>query len=165
MGKNYFRKDSAAGFTLIELLIAIAVIGVLAIGIVTLVNPSAQIQKANDSRRKSDLAQIQKALEVYYQDIGTYPPNPTTPRDYRIKGLDGNTVDWGLSWAPYMATLPKDQNSSKKYVYVSTGQAYYLYAALDRESMSLSSVPAGASCGLSLSIDCNYGVSSPNVSP
>lgn len=158
--KKYF--SFQRGFTLAGFLIVIVVIGILAAGIISIVNPVASFQKAQDARRKSDLSQMQKALERYYQDIGSYPPN-FGQNDYRIKGLDGNTVNWGNPWLPYMGVLPADPSSSKKYVYVSTGQAYFIYASLDREATSLSNFPSGASCGSG--VRCNYGVSSPNVSP
>ena len=169
LGRNYFSK-SGAGFTLVELLIVIAIIGIIATGLVIAVNPLASIQKAQDTKRKSDLSQIQKALEAYYNDIGNYPPN-FGETDYRIKGLNDNVVAWGDPWSPYMSTLPKDPNSSKKYVYDSTEQAYYIYASLDRaanDSQACKSggakcdnVPGSETCGAV----CNYGVSSPNVSP
>jgi len=156
------------GFTLIELLIVIAIIGILAAGVITLVNPVAQFQKARDAGRKNDLSQIKRALEAYYQDIGKYPPTTSTASlpNYSIIGLDGNPVSWGNSWTPYMSILPKDPSSpSKNYVYNAgaDGQSYYLYASLDREANNLSNLPANASCGAGYV--CNYGVSSPNVNP
>lgn len=163
--------ERSRGFTFIELLIVIAVIGILITGFIVIINPVAQIQKAQDSRRKTDLAQIQKALEVYYQTNRAYPANPAEG-DYRIQGLDGITVSWGDQWLPFMGNLPKDPNVSKKYVYYSTGQTYYLYASLDRgkedqqvcnSGNDCRSAPAANLCG-SGNI-CNYGVSSPNVSP
>lgn len=162
------KPSTKEGFTLIELLIVIAVIGILAAGVTALVNPVAQFQKANDSRRKSDLSQIQRAFETFYQDNGKYPAYSTTEPIYRIVGLDGSAVNWGLPWTPYMGTLPKDPSSSKKYVYYSTanGQTYYIYASLDREVNVLSHFPSDANCSSgAVVIECNYGVSSPNVSP
>lgn len=157
------------GFTLIELLIVVAVIGVLAGGVMIVINPAAQFQKANDARRKSDLAQIQKAIETYYQDNRIYPESTV---DYKIKTIDTDNPikNWGDSWLPYMGTLPKDPSSAKDYVYLSNGQSYYLYASLDRgdgiqaceSTDGLKCDNAPAQCGTK---DCNYGVSSPNVSP
>src|SRR3989338_9309075 len=63
------------GFTLIEILIVVAIIAIL----VTLVVPNflgIRI-RARDAKRKSDLSQIQKALELYKSDQSppTYPPS------------------------------------------------------------------------------------------
>lgn len=149
----------------------------MATGIIIAVNPLAQIQKAQDARRKSDLSQIQKAVETYYQDVGKYPPSTS---DYKIKGLNNNAIEWGSSWQPYMAVLPKDPVSTKTYVYYSSsnGQTYYLYASLDRGANDPQACIGGwckslpnsdgvqiDACGPIDADPCDYGVSSPNVSP
>ncbi len=59
------------GFTLIELLIVIAIIGILSV--VSMVNYIEIRQKARDSKRKSDLSQIQSALDLFRADNGSYP--------------------------------------------------------------------------------------------
>lgn len=64
--KNKFNK----GFTLIELLVVIAIIGLLSS--VVLASLSSARIKSRDARRKSDLKQIQTALELYYDKYGTY---------------------------------------------------------------------------------------------
>jgi prepilin-type N-terminal cleavage/methylation domain-containing protein len=58
------------GFTLIELLIVIAIIGVLAT--LLMVNFVGVRQRARDAQRKSDLRQVQSALEIYRSDNGSY---------------------------------------------------------------------------------------------
>jgi prepilin-type N-terminal cleavage/methylation domain-containing protein len=156
------------GFTLVELIVAIGILGILAIAAIVALNPYAQLQKANDARRKSDLAQIQRVLESYYQDNNKYPIATAAP--YQIPG-----VSWGSSWQPYINVLPKDPISSKHYVYYSTGESYYIYASLDRGnsdpktcSGNLCSAPTNsgidmrAACG---SGNCDFGVSSPDVTP
>lgn len=66
-----FFGTSPRGFTLIEILIVIVLIGVLStIGLETF--QSAQ-KKGRDAQRKSDLSQVQKALELYYNDKNQYP--------------------------------------------------------------------------------------------
>lgn len=164
----------SSGFTLIEVLITLTLIGVMATGIIVALNPLVQLQKAQDAKRKSDLSQIQKALETYYQDNGRYPLSSS---DHKIKGLDNNAVAWGSSWLPYMSVLPKDPSSSKSYVYFSSSsdrQTYYIYASLDRGGNDPQACFAsGNSCVSSATNNvatacggnCNYGVSSPNVSP
>ena len=163
-------ENSRKGFTLIEMVVVIGILSILAVGVIMVLNPVAQFQKANDARRKSDLAQIQRALETYYEDNGQYPLSSNFLIDDKSQGV----IQWGASWQPYINLLPKDPISSKNYVYYSTGQVYYLYASLDRGSdpdmcknmvgnpLQCSSLPSGASCG---SGPCDYGVSSPNVAP
>ena len=59
------------GFTLIELLVAITILSILAIiGLASF--RTAQV-KARDSRRKNDLEQLQRAMEMYLNDFGVYP--------------------------------------------------------------------------------------------
>ncbi len=59
------------GFTLIELLVAISIIGILSSFL--LANFVGVRQRARDGVRKSDLRQIQSALELYRSDQGSYP--------------------------------------------------------------------------------------------
>lgn len=168
------------GFTLIELIIAIAVIAVLSTIFISVVDPVSQSQKTNDARRKSDLAQIQRALEAYYNDVGTYPSHSTDPLNpYQISTVDTTDPikEFGDSWQPYMNVVPKDLSFPKrKYLYYASsgGQSYYLYANLERGSRDLQACNNGNPCS-SLTLNgiaedacgeiCNYGVSSPNVSP
>lgn len=67
-------RAKTAGFTLIELLIVIAVIGVLAAVILVVVNPLAQLQRARDAGRQSDIRQITTAVESYMTVFSSYPP-------------------------------------------------------------------------------------------
>ncbi|PIP15252.1 hypothetical protein COX47_00635, partial [Candidatus Roizmanbacteria bacterium CG23_combo_of_CG06-09_8_20_14_all_35_49] len=53
-------------FTLIELLLVIIILGVLATLIIG--NFFTSLKKGRDARRKGDLEQIQRALEMYYED-------------------------------------------------------------------------------------------------
>lgn len=152
------------------------VLAVLVSVVFAVVNPLEQFKKSADSKRKSDLAQIQRAIEAYYADHGEYP-SMTTDEDNKNKICkDENcqqVVDWGSDWRPYMDVLPIDSNSSKTYAYWtdSSHQSYILLASLDRgsrdpqvcngDSPCASSTTYAISCG---SV-CNYGVSSPNISP
>ena len=60
-----------SGFTIVELLIVIVVIGILAA--ISVVAYNGIQQRARDSQRQSNIANIAKALEMYYIDNGRYP--------------------------------------------------------------------------------------------
>ena len=67
----------AYGFTIVELLIVIVVIAILAA--LTITTYSGIQQRSRDVARQSDVATIQKALELYRMDNGRFPvevPNP-----------------------------------------------------------------------------------------
>lgn len=157
------------GFTLIELLVVMVIMGILAsIGLGSF--QSAQT-KARDAKRKAELNQITKALEVYYNDKGHYPLGAGT-----IQGcVNGAVCVGGASWQDengtiYMVELPQDPKApSYAYNYISAdGKSYQLYARLENNRDV--SVPKDASnnpkifsdidCGVS---KCNYGVASSNV--
>lgn len=150
-------------------------ISLLLAGTIAILNPIGQIQKGNDSKRKSDLSQIQKALEVYYNDFGKYPLSINN----QIKNHNvppPTTIVWGTSWSPYMSILPKDPKGGFNYAYFSNEQSYYLYAFLERGSKdqqvctgtnNACSAPTGSSMDMQTACGgvCNFGVSSSNVSP
>jgi len=175
------------GFTMIELIVSIGILAILSVFLITTLNPYEQYLKSQDARRKSDLAQIQKALEVYYQDNGRYPYSTGGTGDattrFRIIDAGGVTKNWGDSWTPYIQIIPKD-TGKRTYFYVvsSTGQSYWLYASLQRgnkdpqscfekgtvqnDNETCTNVPVNRYCDLAIDIaKCNYGVSSSNESP
>jgi len=161
-----------SGFTLVELITVITILAVMATGALMVLNPFEQFKKASDARIKSDLAQIQKGLESYYEDKGSYPTNSA---GYNIVDAGLGTINWGSGWGAYMNAVPKDPTPAHKYIYYSPdGQHYYLYANLIRgkkdpqvcksDASACSNVPAGAICG-GAGVICNFGISSPNTSP
>ncbi len=62
-----------SGFTLIELLIVIVILGILAVAILSAINPVEQIRKAQDAGKKSDSAELLNAVERYYTTFECYP--------------------------------------------------------------------------------------------
>jgi len=164
--------STPSGFTLIELVIAIALIGILAAGLLQLIDPVSQLRKASDAERKSDLAQLQRALELYYQDNGKYPDS----NNYEITVLGSGgqqiSLQWGTAWTPYMAKLPADPKPPRTYIYYSNqnGQAYYLYANLERGAADPQACNGGNACTNAPTTCgggavCNFGLTSPNVTP
>ena len=119
-------KNINKGFTLIELLIVIAIIGVLAT--LLMVNFVGVRQRARDAQRKSDLRQIQSALEIWRSDNGSYPASSEF-------GGCGAILKSGS--VTYMAKIPCDPSNTGKFVYtyVSAGStnvaSYTLYSCLE----------------------------------
>ena len=112
---------SHRAFTLIELLVVIAIIGLMStIAVVSL--GSARIQAA-DTKRKAELVQISKALELYYSNNGAYPSTGGS------SNWEGACTDYGPypdayvdsthdAWIPgltptYMLKLPHDPETGK----------------------------------------------------
>ncbi len=65
------------GFTLIELLVVIAIIGLLSTMSVVALNTARE--KSRNTKRLSDIKNIQTALELYYNDVGHYPLTAVNP--------------------------------------------------------------------------------------
>lgn len=158
------------GFTLIELIVVIAILGILAsIGLTSF---QTSQMKSRDAKRKSDLEQVQRALEMYYNDVGAYP-NSTAP------GGTIGSFSWGVEFKDakdtvYMKELPKDPTGSTEYCYKSVvaptpATSYQLYAKLENSQdpkclggQSMCTDPQGTCAGQKI---YNYGVASPNTTP
>jgi prepilin-type N-terminal cleavage/methylation domain-containing protein len=137
--KNHMLKK---GFTLIELLVVVAIIGLLAtLSIVALNNARA---RARDARRVADVKQIQTALELYYNDMGSYPSSV----------VPGNSVT--STYGTYMAQVPKTPkpidgstcSTWTEYVYNGSTNTYTLTYCLGNATGGISSglstaTPAG----------------------
>ncbi len=61
------------GFTMIELLIVIAVLGILAVAVLSAINPLEQINRGRDTGLRSDSEQILSATDRFYTAQQYYP--------------------------------------------------------------------------------------------
>jgi len=66
------------GFTLIELLVVITLIGVLAVAVLSALNPIEQINKAKDAGKRADASQLLSALDRYFASNLKFPWNNFT---------------------------------------------------------------------------------------
>lgn len=155
--------NNEEGFSLLELLLVIIILGVLA----TLVsgNYINTLKKGRDVRRKNDLANVQRALEIYYEDKKTYP----TAIPFDAKFCETALCD--SSEVVYMQKVPDDPRSANNYVFDSTDGTYYkLYSCIENENDEGEGVSqsgyALTDCGPCQSDNlCKYGTSSSNTTP
>lgn len=131
------------------------------------------LKKGRDARRKGDLEQVQRAVEMYYEDKKTYPATIT------FGGKLCETTSCPATDKVYMQKLPNDPTSGKNYEYdydAVTG-SYKLYACLENNQQILPyssalTPPGGLACSTNCfaqdgttSIKCFWGISSPNTTP
>jgi len=155
---------SKKAFTLIELLIVIVILGVLAALITG--NFFTSLKKGRDAKRKADLEQIQRALELYYEDKKAYPLTTAL--------IFGSALSDPVSGKVYMQKVPDDPISGKDYEYLSTdGTDYKLFACLENNLQILpyESTGSNLACGNcrnpgdTADVECILGISSSNISP
>lgn len=123
------------GFTLIELLVVIAIIGLLSAVMLAPIQSSRK--KARDAKRSSEMKNIQTALQVYFDDNGTYPVvTAGVDTGWRSQcasygGYANNMVMPGLV-PNYLPRLPVDPLNTATagneycYLYRSNGSEYKL---------------------------------------
>ena len=133
------------GISITELLIVVAFLAVMTVLLLVYLNPGAQLGKARDARRKSDLSKLKNVLEDYYNDKKCYP-----------SGLGDLVSD-------YIGQVPTDPLTKDDYAYSrSDCDTYRIYVELDYEKdPAIAEVGCQGGCGP----DCvyNYGVCSSNV--
>jgi general secretion pathway protein G len=115
------------GFTLIELLVVIAIIGILTSLLVA--NFITAKARARDAQRKSDLAQMRSALELYRTDTASYPTNA-------LLGSCGPSQSLQSGGTTYLQQIPCDPLTGNKYNYNNTGAGYTITACLENKNDS-----------------------------
>jgi len=150
------------GFTLMELMIVIVILGVLVALIAG--NFFSSLKKGRDARRKTDLEQIQRAVEMYYEDKRNYPTF-----SFPFGGKLCETVSCLATEKIYMQVVSNDPISTNNYLYQSSDGSYYrLFSCIENSldqgagvsQTGYSGNPDCGNCGL-----CKYTISSPNITP
>jgi prepilin-type N-terminal cleavage/methylation domain-containing protein len=124
------------GFTLIELLVVIAIIGVLSSVIFAALNSARS--KARDAKRIADVKQLMTALELYYDEYGSYPISGNCGATVLHSGWcnsvqsysNGHWVRSGsVTLSKFLSSDPKDprQGEIANFTPVNGG-AYYYFA-------------------------------------
>lgn len=141
---NYeLRIKNLKGFTLVELLIVVGIIGILAT--LLMANFIGVRQRARDAQRKSDIRQIQSALEFYRSDIGNYPASVAAC---------GSSLTGGTPVNTYMQKIPCDPSGSTyynsgSYRYTQTSSTTYtLGGCLENtaDTQGTATSPGGTGC-------------------
>ena len=123
-----------SGFSLVELVVVMTILTIIA-GI-ALPRFTQFKEKAQDGRRISDLVQIEKALEAYFVENGSYPTTGGAWRGeaphHGALGYDANGYIPGLV-PDYMKELPRDPHpeyptGNRGYLYKSNGTDYKFLA-------------------------------------
>jgi general secretion pathway protein G len=141
------------GFTLIELLVVVAIIGILSALLMS--NFVGIRQRARDGQRKSDLRQIQSALELYRADNGSYPTDPAI--------FTGGSIVCNVALSSggvtYMKSIPCDPlgtaSSPLFYQYVGTTANYCIRACLENTNDSQKDPTNDTGTGSNVS-GCNF---------
>jgi general secretion pathway protein G len=143
----YKSRKNSGGFTLIELLIVMAIIGILVS--VASVNFIGVRERARDSQRKSDIAQIQIALELFRTDTGAYP----TAAQYPV-GCNG--VFQSTTGTLYLKKTPCDplNPSQQRYIYAptTTNTGYCLRACFENSRDSKKDMTNNAVSGCTIPV-------------
>lgn len=128
------------GFTIVELLIVITVIAILAA--ITIVAYNGVQERAQNVRRLSDIKSVQRVIEVYQTEHGTYPQTTTNPKaNWRAADVltddDCSNGSSTANWIPAVAEKLPQSGAVKPigadgktgcYLYVSDGKEYVLSA-------------------------------------
>lgn len=132
------------GFTLIELLMVISIIAILTL-LATYSYNNAQI-RARDAKRKSDVKNIQKALQLYFEDNDGYP----------------TTID-STQIGTYINPIPSDPKTNSTYIYSPTGcttncTSYTLTACLENPNDPTKEAVTNSIC----STPSSYAITNPS---
>ena len=154
---NKKTRNHKKGFTLIELLVVIAIIGLLATIAVVSLNSSRA--RARDSKRVSDIRQIQTALELYHQEHQSYPEGDGLAHEVLDSVSPGGIEEYIIPIPE--APTPADGNcdtENNTYYYEETedGKSYQLSYCIGASTGSLES---GHSYATPMYIQVSTGVS------
>ncbi len=124
------KQSNVLGFTLIEITVVVVIFILLSSFVI--INVIFSIQKVRDKRRKSDLAQIKAALEMYRSVNKSYPVSLYTTSCPASSALTDGTI-------VYMQKIPCDPTTKSDYSYTPSPAgcgsglctSYSLYTCLD----------------------------------
>lgn len=129
-------------------------------------------KKSRDSRRKSDLNQIVKGVELYFTDFGLYPASSADGKIIYCGAANDQPCSWGDAFEDdnqiYIKRLPEEpQSSTKTYYYQASDdkKSFRVMARLENTDDLQASDISGTDgyCTSDSSLQCNFGLTSSNV--
>ena len=105
----------ASGFTLIELLVVITLIGVLAVAVLSALNPIEQINKARDAGKRADSSQLLTAIDRYFASNEKFPWNNYTDYSASVDlafAATGEMIGVGVCGDPAVTNNAEAVNSN-----------------------------------------------------
>ncbi len=139
------------GFTLIELLVAIGIMAVLTA--LAAFNFNQARVRSRDVQRKSDLSQLQKALEVYKNDTNAYPA--------------ANFQSTLMSPVAYIKDTFQDPRASEwidyQYTPLLSNTAYSIMSCLENAADPTKTSISSGLCNAFGSADCTCGPTNTGV--
>ena len=128
-------RNFSGGFTLIELLVVIAIISLLFSVVLSSLNSARS--KSRDAYRKTQLKQIQVALELYRNSNSAYPVGGW----YSSESGDLNSNNGG-NWIPglsptYISALPKDPRGGDSLICAGGWKSSFHYYSSDGNNYKL----------------------------
>lgn len=100
-----FFRNKNNGFTLIELLVVVAIIGLLSSIVFASLNSARA--KARDAKRASDVHELKTALDMYFNDYGSYPL-VATPPGVPTDNIGTLMPPLTVPLSPYIKQIPDD---------------------------------------------------------
>ena len=165
------------GFTLVEIMVVIAIIGILAA--VVYASMDTARKKGRDTERKSNLKQLQAAVELYAQANGAYPSMGCVSGGWGRQNLCGSSGQEYIQGITDIMSLPfdyKTTSSSQGYFYrtgtINGRPAYKImsYNIVESETVTanheFARYPASAGCSGDMTSTVNtktYAVYSSNA--
>lgn len=127
------------GLTLVEVLVVITIIVITTSTGVLILRPQERQAEARDNVRLSDVATLERAINEFVLDNGSYPDTTMTLRESIVlptgnTSLDNSASGWiDADLSTYTSRLPIDpiNDSTYKYSYYHTLSAYEINAVLE----------------------------------
>ncbi len=125
MNVKRYQNKSDEGFTLIELLVVVSIIGVISsVGFVSL--GKARV-KTRNSVRVAQMAELRKAMELYFYANQSYPRNGTVGNPNEETDIQSLAPFLVPTFMPYIPNDPRPTPENYMYVWKDNGKEFGLY--------------------------------------